>query len=62
MEIYNGVVLCYRDTQNKVADIVNAMGEASAAAQGLTKPITSADRLKNSDHQLYLMIDHGGRQ
>ncbi|XP_056634865.1 alpha-tubulin N-acetyltransferase-like isoform X2 [Diorhabda sublineata] len=33
------------------------MGEASAAAQGLTKPITTADRLRNSEHKLYFLID-----
>lgn len=33
------------------------MGEASAAAQGLTKPITTAERLRNSEHAVYLLID-----
>ncbi|XP_064214093.1 alpha-tubulin N-acetyltransferase isoform X2 [Tribolium castaneum] len=33
------------------------MGEASAAAQGLTKPITTAERLRNSEHSVYLLID-----
>lgn len=47
----------HRDTVSKVTEVVNAMGEASAAAQGLTKPITSADRLRNSEHTLYLMLD-----
>lgn len=55
-------ISCYRDTQKKLSDVINAMGEASASAQGLTKPITTADRLKNSDHQLYLLVDNGGRQ
>lgn len=36
------------------------MGEASAAAQGLTKPITTSDKLRNSDHILYLLIDLDG--
>ncbi|CAH1132346.1 unnamed protein product [Ceutorhynchus assimilis] len=45
------------DTQSKVTQIVNAIGEASAHAQGLTKPITTADRLRNSEHRLYLLID-----
>ncbi|XP_017786851.1 PREDICTED: alpha-tubulin N-acetyltransferase-like isoform X2 [Nicrophorus vespilloides] len=46
------------DTLSKVTDIVNAMGSASATAQGLTKPITSADRLRNSENQnLYLLIE-----
>ncbi|KAJ8950650.1 hypothetical protein NQ318_010850 [Aromia moschata] len=45
------------DTVGKVSEIVNAMGEASAAAQGLTKPITTAERLRNSEHKLYFLID-----
>ncbi|KAL1517301.1 hypothetical protein ABEB36_001082 [Hypothenemus hampei] len=52
------------DTQSKIAQIVNAIGEASAHAQGLTKPITTADRLRNSEHRLYLLIDqkaNGGK-
>lgn len=48
------------DTQNKLSDIINTMGEASAAAQGLTKPITTADKLKNSEHTLYLLVDPKG--
>lgn len=47
----------YRDAVTKVSEIVNAVGEASAAAQGLTKPITTADRLRNSEHTLYLLLD-----
>lgn len=42
----------------KVSEVVNAMGEASAAAQGLTKPITTAERLRNSEHNIYVLIDH----
>nr|XP_023025273.1 mediator of RNA polymerase II transcription subunit 15-like [Leptinotarsa decemlineata] len=45
------------DTVNKVTEVVNAMGEASAAAQGLTKAITTAERLRNSEHKLYFLID-----
>ncbi|CAH1116113.1 unnamed protein product [Phaedon cochleariae] len=45
------------NTVNKVSEVVNAIGEASAAAQGLPKPITSSERLKNSEHKLYLLID-----
>ncbi|KAK9752381.1 GNAT acetyltransferase, Mec-17 [Popillia japonica] len=45
------------DAVSKVSDVVNAMGEASATAQGLTKPITTSDRLRNSEHKLYLLID-----
>ncbi|VEN59551.1 unnamed protein product [Callosobruchus maculatus] len=45
------------DTVNKVSEVINAMGEASAKAQGLSKPITTADRLRNSEHRLYLLVD-----
>ncbi|CAH1171289.1 unnamed protein product [Phaedon cochleariae] len=42
---------------SRISEVINTIGEASAAAQGLTKPITTADRLRNSDHKLYLLID-----
>lgn len=48
----------FRNTVNKVAEVVNEMGEASAHAQGLNKPITTAERLRQSDQNLYLLIDH----
>lgn len=47
------------NTVNKVAEVVNEMGEASAHAQGLNKPITTAERLRQSDQNLYLLVDHG---
>lgn len=33
------------------------MGQASGIAQELKSPITSAEKLKRSDHILYLMIE-----
>ncbi|CAH1968297.1 unnamed protein product [Acanthoscelides obtectus] len=45
------------DSVNKVSEVINAMGEASAKAQGLSKPITTADRLRNSEHRLYILLD-----
>nr|CAD7447997.1 unnamed protein product [Timema bartmani] len=36
------------------------MGRASAIAQGLNKPITSGERLRNSEHLVYLLIDPEG--
>ncbi|XP_011315235.1 alpha-tubulin N-acetyltransferase-like isoform X2 [Fopius arisanus] len=36
------------------------MGEASARAQGLTKPITSAVKLRDTDHIVYLLVDGEG--
>ncbi|KAB0796250.1 hypothetical protein PPYR_10311 [Photinus pyralis] len=41
----------------KVAEVVNAMGDASAAAQGLSNPITTAERLRKADQTVYLLLD-----
>lgn len=52
------------DAIQKVTQVVNAMGEASAAAQGLKKPITTSDRVRNSNNKLYFMVDsaaNGGK-
>lgn len=38
--------------------IVDEMGKASALAQDLTVPITSANNLVNSDHIIYTMTEH----
>lgn len=35
--------------------IINAIGEASSFAQGLSNIITTSEKLQNSDHLLYLM-------
>lgn len=61
-DVTDCIVFFFRDTQSKVTQIVNAMGEASAHAQGLSKPITTADRLRNSEHRLYLLIDQNANQ
>lgn len=45
---------------SQVADVVDSMGLASAKAQDLHHPITSAEKMKNCDHTLYLMIDPRG--
>ncbi|RZF44240.1 hypothetical protein LSTR_LSTR003880 [Laodelphax striatellus] len=39
-----------------VSEIIDSMGIASAHAQGV-KPITSAEKLRNSDYNLYLLAD-----
>ncbi|KYB28942.1 Alpha-tubulin N-acetyltransferase 1-like Protein [Tribolium castaneum] len=54
---FTGDRRAFWDVVGKVSEVVNAMGEASAAAQGLTKPITTAERLRNSEHSVYLLID-----
>lgn len=38
--------------------IIDEMGKASAISQELKFPITSSDRLVNSDHEIYMMTEH----
>jgi hypothetical protein len=38
------------------------MGEASAKAQGLNRTITSAVKLRDTDHIIYLMVDDTGNK
>ncbi|XP_075229251.1 alpha-tubulin N-acetyltransferase-like isoform X2 [Lycorma delicatula] len=45
---------------NLLAEVVDEMGLASAKAQGLLKPITSAERLRNSEHVVYLLAEPEG--
>jgi hypothetical protein len=41
-----------------ISNILDKMGEASGIAQELKSPITSAEKLRRSDHTLYLMTEH----
>lgn len=43
-----------------MSEIINTLGEASARAQGLNKAVTSAQKLRNSDHSVYLMAENAG--
>jgi hypothetical protein len=46
-----------------VAEIINTIGQASAAAQGLNQPVTTADRIRNTDEQfVYLMTEDNGKK
>ncbi|XP_046395865.1 alpha-tubulin N-acetyltransferase-like [Ischnura elegans] len=47
--------------QENISTILDAMGKASASAQGLNVAITTGDRLKNSDQIVYLLIDRNGK-
>jgi len=38
--------------------IIDEMGKASAVSQELKLPITSSNRLVNSDHEIYMMTEH----
>lgn len=52
------------DLQAQIATVVDELGRASAKAQQLTAPITSASKLQTNTHQLYLLKDgasNGGR-
>ncbi|PSN37578.1 Alpha-tubulin N-acetyltransferase [Blattella germanica] len=50
------------DCASKISDILDEMGRASAKAQGLQKAITSGERLRTSDHTVYLLIDPQGKR
>ncbi len=44
--------------QQRISEILDAMGAASAKAQGLKGPITSGDKLRTqSEHIVYLLVD-----
>lgn len=44
--------------QQRVSEILDCMGAASAKAQGLKAPITSGDKLRTqSEHMVYLLVD-----
>ncbi|KAM4726012.1 alpha-tubulin N-acetyltransferase 1 [Anableps anableps] len=45
------------DLQAKIATVIDELGRASAKAQKLPAPITSASKLQSQKHQLYLMKD-----
>ncbi|KAM3596509.1 uncharacterized protein V6R79_015791 [Siganus canaliculatus] len=52
------------EIQDLVATVIDELGKASAKAQCLTAPITSASKLQSQRHQLYLLKDgenNGGR-
>ncbi|XP_070496477.1 alpha-tubulin N-acetyltransferase-like isoform X2 [Chironomus tepperi] len=50
------------DATAYVAEIINTIGQASAAAQGLNQAVTTADRLRNCDEQVvYLMTEDNGK-
>ena len=51
-----------RDTTTKVTEIINEMGEASARAQGLSKAVTTAQKLRNSDQSVYLLHENTGQK
>ncbi|KAK9499862.1 hypothetical protein O3M35_002817 [Rhynocoris fuscipes] len=59
-ENFTGDRRTYRFCTEAVSLILDEMGIASAKAQGLLKPITSSDKLRNSEHSVYLLLDLEG--
>uniref|UniRef100_A0A0A9WA29 Alpha-tubulin N-acetyltransferase n=2 Tax=Lygus hesperus TaxID=30085 RepID=A0A0A9WA29_LYGHE len=49
-----------RIASDVVINILDEMGIASAKAQDLQKPITSWEKLRNSDHMVYILVDTEG--
>ncbi|KAK8785728.1 alpha-tubulin N-acetyltransferase 1-like isoform X1 [Amblyomma americanum] len=47
--------------QERLGLVIDALGEASCAAQGLPAPVTTSDRLQNSGHRLYVLVEPGVR-
>ncbi|ALC43679.1 CG3967 [Drosophila busckii] len=46
------------DATSKMSEIIDRLGQLSAVSQGLTKPVTSAQRLRTSENQnIYLLAD-----
>lgn len=60
-EGYSGDRRSMRDCASKISDILDEMGRSSALAQGLKNAITSGERLRNSEHTVYLLIDTEGK-
>ncbi|KAF4522261.1 hypothetical protein B566_EDAN011957 [Ephemera danica] len=50
------------ECQQKISVILDKIGQSSGVAQGLQTAVTSSDRLKNTEHRVYLLSDfHAGR-
>ncbi|XP_022221462.1 alpha-tubulin N-acetyltransferase 1 isoform X2 [Drosophila obscura] len=46
------------DATSKISEIIDSMGQLSATSQGLSKPVTTAQRLRMSENQtIYLLAD-----
>ncbi|XP_053662563.1 alpha-tubulin N-acetyltransferase [Anopheles marshallii] len=45
------------DATAQISEIINTVGSLSAQAQGLSVPVTTAQKLRNSDHHIYLMFE-----
>lgn len=45
------------DATAQISEIINFVGQLSAQAQGLSNPVTTSQKLRNSDHHIYLMFE-----
>ncbi|KAK7094448.1 alpha-tubulin N-acetyltransferase-like [Littorina saxatilis] len=52
----------YQDARQRLFEIIDTMGDASAKAQGLPGAITTGRKLELSDHHLYVMTDPEGKE
>ncbi|XP_025237706.1 alpha-tubulin N-acetyltransferase 1-like isoform X5 [Theropithecus gelada] len=49
------------DLQQQIMTIIDELGKASAKAQNLSAPITSASRMQSNRHVVYILKDSSGR-
>uniref|UniRef100_A0A8C9I419 Alpha-tubulin N-acetyltransferase 1 n=1 Tax=Piliocolobus tephrosceles TaxID=591936 RepID=A0A8C9I419_9PRIM len=49
------------DVQQQIMTIIDELGKASAKAQNLSAPITSASRMQSNRHVVYILKDSSGR-
>lgn len=52
----------FREATAKVSEIINEIGETSATSQGLSVPVTSSDKLRRSDHILYVLNEKNDKK
>lgn len=50
------------DVVSKISTVLDKMGVVSAKAQGLPVAITSATKLRNTDHVVYILTDPEGNK
>lgn len=48
---------CPSNVQERLGLVIDALGEASCAAQGLPAPVTSTLRLQGSGHRIYILVE-----
>uniref|UniRef100_A0A336LXH3 CSON003497 protein n=1 Tax=Culicoides sonorensis TaxID=179676 RepID=A0A336LXH3_CULSO len=52
----------YKEATARIAEIINEIGEASAKTQDLCVPVTTGDKLRRSDHVIYLLNEKNDRR